>query len=92
MPTRTAVICGEAKYTYAEIDAQANKVANALREIGVEKGDKVALSCPNVPYFPLIYYGILKAGAVVVPPQYSAERTRNRLSSRRFGRENIFLF
>ena len=67
VPTRTAVICGEAKYTYAEIDAQANKVANALREIGVEKGDKVALSCPNVPYFPLIYYGILKAGAVVVP-------------------------
>ena len=34
---------------------------------GIEPGDKVALSCPNLPYFPIVYYGILKAGAVVVP-------------------------
>ncbi len=67
VPTRTAVICGKSNLTYAEINAQANKVANALREIGIEKGDKVALSCPNLPYFPIIYYGILKMGAVIVP-------------------------
>jgi len=67
VPERTAVICGETRLTYAEVNAKANQVANALREIGVQKGDKVALSCPNLPYFPIIYYGILKTGAVVVP-------------------------
>src|SRR4051794_18007031 len=45
----------------------ANQVANLLVSRGIEPGDKVALSCPNLPYFPVIYYGILKAGAVVVP-------------------------
>ena len=43
------------------------KVANLLVSRGIKPGDKVALSCPNVPYFPAVYYGILKAGAVVVP-------------------------
>jgi long-chain acyl-CoA synthetase len=67
VPERIAVICGEKELTYAEINAQANQVANALKEIGIATGDKVALSCPNLPFFPIIYYGILKAGAVVVP-------------------------
>lgn len=67
VPERTAVICGDAKLTYAQIDAKANQVANALKSIGVEKGDKIALSCPNLPFFPIVYYGILKLGAVVVP-------------------------
>lgn len=67
VPERTAVICGDARMTYAEINAKANQVANALREIGVGKGDKVALSCPNLPFFPIVYYGILKTGAVVIP-------------------------
>jgi long-chain acyl-CoA synthetase len=67
VPDRVAVICGELCFTYAELNAKANQVANALLEIGIEKGDKVALSCANLPFFPMIYYGILKAGAVVVP-------------------------
>jgi long-chain acyl-CoA synthetase len=67
MPERLAVICGEAKLTYAEANAKANQVANALRDLGIGKGDKVALSCPNLPFFPIVYYGILKTGAVVVP-------------------------
>jgi long-chain acyl-CoA synthetase len=53
--------------TFAELDALSNKVANALVEMGIGRGDKVALSCPNVPYFPIVYYGIMKAGAAVVP-------------------------
>ncbi|NME70898.1 long-chain-fatty-acid--CoA ligase [Flammeovirga aprica] len=55
------------EYSFAEINATANKVANALSKLGLKKGDKVALSCVNIPYFPIIYYGILKAGLVVVP-------------------------
>ena len=67
VPERTALICGNVKLTYAQIEARANQIANALKTLGVKKGDKVALSCPNLPYFPMIYYGILKLGAVIVP-------------------------
>lgn len=67
VPERLAVICGEVQMTYAEVNAKANQVAHGLAQLGIEKGDKVALSCPNLPFFPIIYYGILKAGAVVVP-------------------------
>lgn len=67
VPDRIAVICGDVQLTYAELNAKANQVANALKNYGIEKGDKVALSCPNLPFFPIIYYGILKTGAVVVP-------------------------
>ena len=66
-PDNVAVMIGEKRYTYAQVDAMSNQVANYLQSIGIEKGDKVALSCPNLPYFPAVYYGILKAGAVVVP-------------------------
>src|SRR5215218_8748744 len=40
---------------------------HVLAALGIEPGDHVALSCPNLPYFPIAYFGILKAGAVVVP-------------------------
>src|SRR3954462_2463762 len=53
--------------TYAELDAAASRVAGLLRERGVQPGDRVGLMLPNVPYFPVIYYGILRAGGVVVP-------------------------
>ncbi|MGW4161858.1 long-chain-fatty-acid--CoA ligase [Streptomyces sp. NPDC004788] len=66
-PDRDAVVLGSTRLTYAQVDAAANQVANLLVERGVGPGDKVALSCPNLPYFPIVYYGILKAGAVVVP-------------------------
>ncbi len=67
VPDRIAVICGGAQFTYAEINAKANQVANALKSYGIGKGDNVALSSPNLPFFPMVYYGILKAGATVVP-------------------------
>ncbi|GIF15844.1 long-chain-fatty-acid--CoA ligase [Actinoplanes teichomyceticus] len=66
-PDRAAVVLGPQRLTYAQVDAAANQVANMLVARGIQPGDKVALSCPNLPYFPIVYYGILKAGAVVVP-------------------------
>ena len=66
-PERDAVVLGSSRMTYRQVDQAANQVANLLVARGVRPGDKVALSCPNVPYFPIVYYGILKAGAVVVP-------------------------
>src|SRR5215510_5866767 len=67
VPDRDAVVLGDMRLTYAQVNAAANQVANLLVDIGIEPGDKVAISCPNLPYFPIVYYGILKAGAVVVP-------------------------
>jgi long-chain acyl-CoA synthetase len=67
LPGRDAVVLGSTRLTYAEVDGAAASVASLLASIGVEPGDKVALSCPNIPAFPIAYYGILKAGAVVVP-------------------------
>ncbi|MFL6060929.1 MAG: long-chain-fatty-acid--CoA ligase [Marmoricola sp.] len=66
-PDRDALVLGDTRLTYAQVDGLANQVANLLVDMGVEPGDKVALTCPNLPYFPIIYYGILKAGGVVVP-------------------------
>lgn len=66
-PTRDALVLGDTRISYAELDSRSNQVANLLRERGIEPGDTVAMSFPNVPEFPVVYYGILKAGAVVVP-------------------------
>ncbi|PQP19029.1 long-chain-fatty-acid--CoA ligase [Rhodococcus opacus] len=66
-PDRDALVLGDQRQSYAELNRQANKIANLLVSRGVKPGDKVALSCPNLIEFPTVYYGILKAGAVVVP-------------------------
>jgi len=64
---RTAIVFGDTRLSYAQVDGAANQVANLLVQRGIRPGDKVALSSPNLPYFTIIYYGILKAGATVVP-------------------------
>jgi long-chain acyl-CoA synthetase len=53
--------------TYEMIDEGSARVAGLLASKGFEPGDRVGLMMPNVPYFALIYYGILRAGGVVVP-------------------------
>ncbi|MFG2003250.1 long-chain fatty acid--CoA ligase [Spirillospora sp. NPDC048911] len=66
-PDREALVFGDLRLSYSFVDQVANQVANLLVSRGVKPGDKVALSSPNLPYFPMIYFGALKAGAVVVP-------------------------
>lgn len=66
-PNKTAVILDDWKLSYVELVATVKKMANVLRERGVKKGDKVAIMLPNTPHFPIAYYGILNAGATVVP-------------------------
>jgi len=66
-PERDALVLGSTRLTYRQVDAAANQVANLLVDRGIRPGDKVALMCPNLPHFSIVYYGILKAGAVVVP-------------------------
>ncbi|MEU5885122.1 long-chain fatty acid--CoA ligase [Spirillospora sp. NPDC047279] len=66
-PDREALVFGDLRLSYSFVDNVANQVANLLVSRGIKPGDKVALSSPNLPYFPMIYFGALKAGAVVVP-------------------------
>ncbi|BCY09398.1 long-chain fatty acid--CoA ligase [Actinoplanes sp. L3-i22] len=66
-PGAPAIICDQGAMTYAELDARSDAVAAALTARGVRPGDRVALQLPNVPEFPIAFYGILKAGAVAVP-------------------------
>lgn len=66
-PQKEAIVWNDVRITYGQLNNYANHVAHALTEMGIGRGDKVALMCPNLPYFPIVYYGILKAGAAVVP-------------------------
>ncbi|WP_026416934.1 long-chain-fatty-acid--CoA ligase [Actinomadura oligospora] len=66
-PDRDALVFGDLRLSYTFLNTVANQVANLLRERGIGPGDKIALSSPNLPYFPMVYFGALKAGAVVVP-------------------------
>ena len=66
-PEREAVVLGDTRLSYAQVNGAANQVANLLTARGISPGDNVALSCPNLPYFSVVYFGILKAGATVVP-------------------------
>ena len=66
-PDKEAVVLGDVRLTYRQTNALACQVANGLKARGIRKGDKVALTCPNLPYFPIVWMGILKAGATMVP-------------------------
>ncbi|MCG8594971.1 MAG: long-chain fatty acid--CoA ligase [Kiloniellales bacterium] len=66
-------------YTYAEVLDLANRVAKGLQEAGVKPGDRVGLLLPNTPYYVAAYFGILKAGAIVVNlnPLYAEKELRH---------------
>ena len=52
---------------YRQIDEMSNQFAHALLGLGIEKGDRVAIMVPNLPQFPIAFYGAFKAGAMVSP-------------------------
>ncbi|WP_405784689.1 long-chain fatty acid--CoA ligase [Streptomyces sp. NBC_01378] len=64
---RIAVELGDHSLTYTELDALAGRVATLLAARGVTPGDRVGLMLPNLLEFPVLYYGTLRAGAIVVP-------------------------
>ncbi len=64
---KTALVCGTTRLSYRQLSQAVNRIANGLTAAGIGRGDNVALSCPNLPYFPMVYYAILKIGAAVVP-------------------------
>jgi long-chain acyl-CoA synthetase len=66
-PDRQAIVCQGVRLTYGRLNEMIVQVASGLRARGIGPGDHVALSCPNIAYFPVVYFGILRAGATVVP-------------------------
>ena len=66
-PELPAVRLDDLELSYAELDEQSARLATLLREKGVARGDRVGVMLPNVPQFPIVYYGVLRAGAIVVP-------------------------
>ena len=74
--------CIDAKLTYADLDRLADRFAAGLQRLGIAKGDRVALVLPNCPQFIYCFFGVLKAGAVVVPtnPLYTVRELRAQLA------------
>lgn len=66
-PNKKALVSGDQSVTFQELEERVNKIACWLTEHGIQQGDRIAISCPNLPYFPMLYYSILKVGAIVVP-------------------------
>jgi long-chain acyl-CoA synthetase len=66
-PAAVAVRLGPLELTYADLDGRSARLAALLRERGIAQGDRVGVMLPNVLEFPISYYGVLRAGGVVVP-------------------------
>ncbi len=58
---------GDLTFSYAQVDEISGRVATSLRALGLGRGEKVAVQLPNLPQFLFTYFGILKAGLVMVP-------------------------
>ena len=67
LPEHPALKLDDAVLTYAQLSGATAHMAGLLAAKGVEPGDRVGIMLPNVQYFPVAYYGILRAGGVVVP-------------------------
>ena len=64
---KTAIVQGKRRFSYRQLDEDSNRLANALREIGVGRGDRVAILLDNCYQFVIIYFGIVRLGASAVP-------------------------
>lgn len=81
-PNHTALIYYGTKITYAQLSNLANRFAIGLQRLGVKKGDRIAIALPNIPQYPIAFYGALRAGAVVVPtnPLYTKHEMQHQMA------------
>ncbi len=80
-PNQVYTIFNDATRTFAQVKDTADRIANFLAARGIQKGDRVAIFLPNLPHYPAIFFGILKAGAVCVTcnPLYTANELNYQL-------------
>jgi len=81
-PDNTAIVYFDKEITYKELDSATDKFATALSDLGVKKGDKIALFLPNVPQFVISYYGTIKIGAIAtaISPLYKEREVGHQLN------------
>ena len=82
LPDKVAVIDGERRFTYRQLDDYSGRFAAALTRLGISKGDRVGIMAPNCAEFVIAFYGIVKAGAVVttVNSGYRERETAHQLN------------
>ncbi|MFN8088222.1 MAG: long-chain fatty acid--CoA ligase [Mycobacterium sp.] len=66
-PERDYLIINDTKLSYGMVNLAARKLANSLRDLGIKKGDRVAIMAPNVPQYVISFEACAKLGAIVVP-------------------------
>jgi len=66
-PTQTAILYQGRSLKYFQLKSQVDHLAGALAKLGIRKGDRCCIFLPNCMEFPLVYWAVIKAGAVVVP-------------------------
>jgi long-chain acyl-CoA synthetase len=78
LPRKVSTSFYGSELTFRQIRAQMLRMANALIQLGVKKGDRVALALPNCPQYVIAYYGVLSAGAIVVNinPMYTFDELK----------------
>ena len=81
-PAQTAFIYYGTSMSYAQFSSLANRFAASLQRLGIQKGDRVAIALPNIPQYPIAFYGALRAGAIVVPtnPLYTEREMQYQLA------------
>ena len=78
----TAIVYYGTKLNYAQLSTLTNRFAFGLQKLGIRKGDRVAIALPNIPQYPIAFFGALKAGAVVVPtnPLYTEREMEHQMA------------
>jgi long-chain acyl-CoA synthetase len=91
VPTQTAMIFQGKELTYDELNKASDAIAAGLAANGFKKGDRAVIYMPNLPQFVIIYYGILKAGGIVIAtnPLYTERELQHQLKD--CGAETVFV-
>jgi long-chain acyl-CoA synthetase len=81
-PDKTAIVYFDKPISYRELDVAVDKFATALADLGVKKGDKVALFLANMPQFVIAYYGAIRIGAIetAISPLYREREVEHQLN------------
>ncbi len=91
VPTNTALVFQGKELTYDELNKASDAIAAGLAANGFKKGDRAVIYMPNLPQFAIIYYGILKAGGIVIAtnPLYTERELQHQLKD--CGAETVFV-
>ena len=67
LPEKTAIVHGDRRYNYRQFEERVNRLASGLLGAGLQRGDRVAFLCPNIPPMLEAHFAVPAAGAILVP-------------------------